>query len=582
MWMMNPYTDLIHIADLAPKTWKRQIIWQANIMDRSINNHTYALGLDFGTLSVRALLVQLATGKEISVAIHEYAHGVMDQTFINGQTLPNDYALQNPQDYLDSMRIVIKEVYHNARILPNQIIGIGVDFTACTMLPVSKNGDPLCHEERFKDSPHAYVKLWKHHAAQAQADRINMLARSRNEGFLQRYGGVISSEWMLPKVMQILEEAPEVYDQMYLFVEAGDWIIFQLTGRWRRNSCAAGYKAGYVEKDGYYTADFIHQINPDLNDLPLKLGPVYPSGSFAGVITPDAAQRFYLAEGISVAVASIDAHVAVPACGITGPGSMLMIMGTSTCHLMLSKEEILVPGISGVVKDGIIEGYYGYEAGQACVGDHFQWVTDHITPPEYHQEAIARGTSIHSVLTEKMLKRPLSDHQLIALDWFNGVRSTLVDSSLTGLIVGLTLATRAEDIYRALIEATAFGTRKIIETFETQGIPVNTLVATGGIAEKNAQLMQIYANITGKEIFVGKSSQAVALGSAMFGAVAAGKNRGGFSSIQEASTVIGGIRDQSFAPDQAAQEVYDSLYQKYLLLHDYFGITHKDKFKRLT
>jgi len=367
---------------------------------------------------------------------------------------------------------------------------------------------------------------------------------------------------------------------MGYFVEAGDWIVYQLTGNWRRNSCAAGYKAGYVENEGYYHPDFLHAINPKLETLTDKLGFVFPSGSLAGTITPTAAQRYGIEEGTRVAVASIDAHVAVPACGITNPGTLLMIMGTSTCHMTLAKEEIFVPGISGVVKDGIIEGYYGYEAGQACVGDHFQWVTDHITPPEYHQEAIDRGISIHQLLTEKMGIRPLGEHQLLALDWFNGVRSVLVNSSLTGLMVGFTLATRVEDIYRALIEATAFGTRKIIETFTASGIAIDTLIATGGIAEKNEMMMQIYANITGKEIRIGKSSQAVALGSAMFGAVAAGKANGGFSSVQEASTVIGGIRDRTFVPDDACRHIYDTLYQKYILLHDYFGISHKEKFKR--
>jgi L-ribulokinase len=445
---------------------------------------------------------------------------------------------------------------------------------------VTKSGVPLCFDKQYEENPHAYVKLWKHHAAQPQADLINALAKKRQEPFLKRYGGIISSEWLLPKALEILEKDRALYDAADYLVEAGDWLVFVLTGEWKRNSCAAGYKAGYVEKSGYYNNDFLNELNPELEHLPRKLGPVFPTGSLAGKVTKAASERFGLEEGTPVAVASIDAHVAMPACGITRPGTMLMIMGTSTCHLILGENEILVKGISGIVKDGILEGYYGYEAGQACVGDHFQWVVERITPPEYHQEAKEKGLSIHELLTSKMQQKPLSENQLIALDWFNGVRSVLVDSSLTGLIAGFTLATKAEDVYRALIEATAFGTRKIIETFESNGIAVQKLVATGGIADKNPVLMQIYADITGKEIFVGKSTQAVALGSAMFGALAAGKANGGFDSIEATANHLGGIRDKSYQPNMEKKVIYDQLYHKYQLLHDFFGIDHKNEFKR--
>ncbi|MDD4987989.1 MAG: ribulokinase [Candidatus Izemoplasmatales bacterium] len=565
---------------MAPKIWNRQIIGLRNIMDHSSNKDRYSLGLDFGTLSVRALLVNLANGQECAVSVRNYPHAVMDDQLPNGKKLPQDFALQHPEDYIDSLAFVIKDVIRKAGIKAQRIKGVGIDFTACTLLPVTKTGIPLCVDEQYKDNPHAYVKLWKHHAAQPQADQINAMARSRQEPFLKRYGGIISSEWLLPKALELIEKDPEIYQAADYLVEAGDWIVFILTGEWKRNSCAAGYKAGYVANTGYYNSEFLHELNPELDRLPSKLGPVYPTGSFAGKVTKAASDQFGLEEGTPVAVASIDAHVAMPACGITKPGTMLMIMGTSTCHLILGEKEILVEGISGIVKDGILEGYIGYEAGQACVGDHFQWVAERITPPEYHQEAKEKGISIQELLTDKMQQKPLTENQLIALDWFNGVRSVLVDSSLTGLIAGFTLATKAEDIYQSLIEATAFGTRKIIETFESSGVAVQKLVATGGIADKNPVLMQIYADITGKEIFVGKSAQAVALGSAMFGALAAGKANGGFDSIEATACRLGGIRETAYQPDPKTKEIYDTLYQKYCLLHDFFGIEHKNEFKR--
>lgn len=549
-------------------------------MDHCLNSQSFSLGVDFGTLSVRALLVDLSNGQEYAISVCEYPHGVMDETLPCGKKLPQDFALQDPADYLGCLNFVLHDIIKKAEIKPEQIKGIGIDFTACTVLPVTKSGTPLCFDKQYENNPHAYVKLWKHHAAQPQADQINELAKKRHEPFLQRYGGSISSEWLLPKALEIIEKDPAIYHASDYLVEAGDWIVFMLTGEWKRNSCAAGYKAGYVENVGYYSPDFLHELNPDFDDLYNKLGPVFPAGTFAGKVTKSASERFGLHEGTRVATASIDAHVAIPACGITQPGTMLMIMGTSTCHLTLGKEEIFVKGISGVVKDGILEGYYGYEAGQACVGDHFQWVAERITPPEYHQEAKDKGISIQALLTEKIEQKPLSENQLIALDWFNGVRSVLVDSSLTGLIVGFTLATKAEDIYRALIEATAFGTRKIIETYESSGVKVEKLVVSGGIADKNPTLMQIYADITGKELFIGKSSQAVALGSAIFGALAAGKEQGGFDSIEETVKHLGGIRKNSYQTNQKNKIIYDKLYQKYLLLHDFFGIEHQKEFKR--
>jgi L-ribulokinase len=540
----------------------------------------YSLGLDFGTLSVRALLVDLSTGTEAGISVQEYPHGVMVENLPSGAALGTDWALQDPQDYLFSLQKALRNLQQITHVNPDMIVGIGVDFTACTILPVKFDGTPLSEITPWKNRPHAYVKLWKHHAAQKQADAANALAKRRKEGFLERYGGKISSEWLLPKVMQILQEDPEIFGETDLFVEAGDWIVHQLTGQWKRNSCAAGYKAGYVEGSGFYNPTFLTELDPRLARLEDKLSPVFPSGTLAGTISESASRLFGLSMTTNVAVASVDAHVAVPAAGIVEPGKMLMIMGTSTCHMVLSDQEILVKGISGVVKDGIIDGFYGYEAGQACVGDHFQWVVDHITPHSYFIEAQARGISLHQYLTELASKKTIGQTNLIALDWFNGVRSVLVDASLSGMIVGMTLSTRAEDVYRALIEATAFGTRKIIDAFETQGIQIRELFATGGIAEKNPFLMQIYADVTHREIRIVGASQAVAFGSAIFGAVAAGKTKGGFDTLPEAVRVMVGFPKKVFLPDPSNVVAYDRLYEKYLVLHDYFGIEKANLFRK--
>lgn len=511
----------------------------------------YTIGVDFGTQSGRAVLVEVDTGKEVATAVKEYPHGVMDEYLPDGKTkLEPDWALQHPQDYLGVLAETIPAVLKEAGVSNEDVIGVAIDFTACTMLPIDKDGIPLCFYEEYKSHPHAYVKLWKHHAAQDEANRINQIAAERGEEFLQRYGGKISSEWLFPKIWQVLNEAPEIYERAAKFIEAADWIVQQLTGREKRNSCAAGYKAIWHKKKGYPSKDFFKALDPRLeNVVEEKLSrDIYSIGTKAGEITEKAAQLTGLKPGTAVAVGNVDAHVAVPAVGITEEGKMLMIMGTSTCHMLLGKEEKVVPGICGVVEDGIIPGYMGYEAGQSCVGDHFEWFVKNCVPPEYVQEAKGRGISVYKLLAEKAQKLAVGESGLVALDWWNGNRSVLVDVDLTGVIVGYTLLTKPEEVYRALIEATAYGTRMIIETFEEHGIPIYELYAAGGIAEKDPFMMQIYADVTNREIRIAGSSQASALGSAMFGAVAAGKERGGYDTIVEAAKVMAKVKDTVYRP----------------------------------
>lgn len=543
----------------------------------------FVIGVDFGTLSGRSVIVNVRTGEEKAVSVFNYPHGVMDEKLPDGTPLGVDWALQHPDDYLMVFSKTIPEVMLLSGVQPSQVIGLGIDFTACTMLPVTKEGTPLCKMEKFSMEPNAWIKLWKHHAAQDHANRLNSIAEERGEDWLERYGGKISSEWLIPKIWQVLEESSEVYEAADRFIEAADWVIWQLTGNEMRNSCTAGYKGLWHKHNSYPSNDFFAALDKRMENLAdEKLSRnIYPVGTRAGSITEESAKLTGLLPGTAVAVANVDAHVSMPAVGITSEGKMLMIMGTSTCHMLLGTEERTVPGMCGVVEDGIIAGYYGYEAGQSCVGDHFQWFAENCTPAAYAEEAEERGLDIHQLLTEKAELLKVGESGLIALDWWNGNRSVLVDVDLTGMLVGATLLTRPEEIYRALIEATAYGTREIIDTFSENGVPVDELYAAGGIAEKNPFIMQIYADVTNREIRISGSPQAPALGSAMFGAVAAGSQAGGYDNIVDAARVMGKLKDVVYRPIKENVVMYEKLFAEYRLLHDYFGRGSNDVMKRL-
>ncbi len=544
----------------------------------------YSIGVDYGTQSGRAVLVEIGTGREVATSVKAYSHGVMDEFLPDGMTrLEHDWALQHPADYMEVLASAIPAVLNEAGVNAEDVIGIGIDFTACTVLPIDKDGTPLCMTEKYQHNPHAYVKLWKHHAAQEEANRLNELAEKRGEAFLQRYGGKISSEWLFPKLWQIANEAPDVYEDMDQFVEAADWVVSLLTGELKRNSCTAGYKAIWHKQDGYPARDFFKNLDERLENVVVEKlsGDIYSIGDKAGELTEWAAALTGLKQGTAVAVANVDAHVAVPAVGITEPGKLLMIMGTSTCHILLGDEEKMVPGMCGVVEDGVIPGFMGYEAGQSCVGDHFEWFTKNGVPKAYHEEAEERGISIHHLLTEKASRLAVGESGLLALDWWNGNRSTLVDADLTGVILGATLQTKPEEIYRALIEATAYGTRTIVEAFRNSGVPIHEVYACGGIAEKNALMMQIYADVLDMEIRISASSQTPALGSAMFGAVAAGKERGGYDDIKDAAKEMARLKDVVYRPRKAEADVYGLLFAEYTRLYDYFGRGENKVMKQL-
>lgn len=549
-----------------------------------MSERKYAIGVDFGTESGRAVLVDVADGREVATAVYPYANGVIDDTLPDsGVRLGPDWALQDPNDYLDVFKITIPAVLEESGVDPEDVIGLGVDFTACTMLPAQADGTPLCFLPEWRAEPHAWVKLWKHHAAQPEANELNSIAAEGGFDFLDRYGRKISSEWMIPKIWQILNEAPEVYAAADRMIEAADWVVWMLTGEETRNSCTAGYKAIWSKGEGFPAGEFFAALDPRMeNVVDEKMKREIASlGDRAGGLTAEAAVWTGLKEGTAVAVANVDAHVSVPAATVVEPGRMVIIMGTSNCHMILGEEEHVVPGICGYVEDGIIPGYFGYEAGQSCVGDHFAWFVENCVPEAYQREASLEGVDIHDYLERKAAELRPGESGLLALDWWNGNRSVLVDVDLTGLLIGQTLATKPEEIYRALIEATAYGTRIIIETLDEHGVPVNEIVATGGLPDRNRLLMQIYADVTGREIRVSAAKQTPALGSAMFGAVAAGKEAGGYDSIYAASQAMAHLRDEVYLPILAHKEVYDRLYAEYVLLHDYFGRGENDVMKRL-
>jgi L-ribulokinase len=545
----------------------------------------YALGLDFGTESARAVLVSVATGETVATAVQAYADGVIDEALPgDAEPLPSDWALQNPTDWLAALEATVLAVLAQSNAAPESVVGIGLDFTACTILPTIADGTPLCTLDAYRDRPHAWAKLWKHHAAQPQADRVNELAATRNEPWLARYGGKISSEWLIPKALQLLEEAPDLYHTADHIVEGGDWVAWQLSGTLARNACAAGYKATWHKADGYPSPDFLANLHRDLTGLYTKkiAGPVVAPGQRVGGLTAEWAARLGLVAGTPVAGPTIDAHAAVPGGGVGGPGAMFMIMGTSTCHMLMAGGEMPVEGIAGVVEDGIVPGFFGYEAGQAGSGDILAWFVEHSVPPAFHREAADRGLSLHDLLTEKASTLQPGQSGLLALDWWNGNRSTLVDAGLSGLLLGYTLGTRAEEVYRALVEATAFGTRVIIEAFTGQGIPVEAIV-TGGSLTKNPMLMQIYADVTGREMAISGEEQASALGAAMLGAVAAGtaSEGGGYDSLPDAVVRMAPPPARVYRPIDANRAPYDALYAEYCRLYDYFGRGENDVMKIL-
>lgn len=536
------------------------------------NKNKIALGLDFGTESVRCLAVDITSGEEKAVAISNYEHGVITKKIPGALAdLPSNWALQNPCDWLSGLKKVIHEIIDEVEIMPEEVIGLGICFTSCTVLPTNIDGTPLCFFNDWKNEPHAWPKLWKHHAAQLEADSINSLAKQEQQQWLKRYGGLISSEWLFPKALQIFRESPNCFTATKRFIEGGDWLVWQLTGNEMRSACQAGYKAMWDAREGYPSNLFLEKLGKGFSEIINKLGTkVYPVGTCAGKLTAKMAAQLKLLPGLPIGVSIIDAHAALAGSGVANPEQMVLVMGTSTCHMMVSKEEVFPEGVAGVVKNGIIPGYYGYESGQSAVGDIFAWVINYGLPKKYYDESKKLGISLHELLIRKCANQTPGDHGLIALDWLNGNRSILMNSNLNGLLLGITLNTKPEDIYRAMIEATAFGTKIIIDDYKKSGIGIKELYACGGLA-KNELLLQIYSDVSELNIKVANSPQTTALGSAILGTVAAGSKNGGYDSYIEAVNKMTKPAEKMYKPNLKNAKIYNEIFKNYILLHDFFG-----------
>ncbi len=517
---------------------------------------TCSIGFDFGTESVRVLIVNVRDGSIAGEAIEPFSHGVIDRTLPgSGETLPPDYALQHPQDWIDNAAVACRKAMNVGNLSPDEIVGIGVDFTSCTMLPTFANGTPLCLDDQFRSVPLAWPKLWKHHGAKREADRINEIAQERNEPWLARYGGIIGLEWFFPKIYETLNGAPEVFDAAETWIEAGDWFVWQLTGNLVRSTCQAGYKAQWNKQSGFPSRDYFKAIDPKLETITDKLvGPLASPGLQAGLLTRESAERFGLRQGIPVSAAVIDAHAGVPGAGVAAPSTLVMVMGTSSCHMLNSRVEQLVPGIAGVVEDGILPGYFGYETGQASVGDAFAWVSKILNQS-------------HDALSREAACIAPGAGGVMAIDWLNGCRTPLMDGRLTGGFIGLSLGTTPGQLYRAMIEATAFGVRWICDTLRDAGVPVRRYVASGGLPKKSPLLMQIYADVLGEKITVASSDQPVALGAAILGAMAAGEQATGHAAMSQVIQAMAPQNDEIvYHPDLVARKKYEELYKHYRAL----------------
>jgi len=529
----------------------------------------YSIGVDYGTLSARALLIDLTDGSEVAVSEFKYPHAILESDFFKGITLLDTDAFQHPQDYLDALVISVKELLETSGVSPSDIVGIGFDFTSCTVLPVDEKGTPLCFYDKYKQNPQAYAKLWKHHSAQKEADEITTLAEKENVSWLSSYGNKVSSEWLFPKLFEVYHKAPDVYDDTFRYIEAGDWLVWMLTGREIRSSCMAGYKALWNKKTGYPENEFWAKYDKKFSDIiGTKIScNVLPTGTKAGMINAHGNLLTGLDEGTAVAVPVIDAHAALPAAGIVDGGKLMLIVGTSACHIVMSKDNKAVKGICGSVEDGIIPGFVAYEAGQSAVGDIFDWFIKNCVPETYVKEASDNNKSVFALMDEKASALEIGESGIIVLDWWNGNRTPYADFSLSGMILGLTLKTAPEEIYRGILESTAFGTKAIVDLYEENGIEINEVYAAGGISQKNSFLMRMYADVLGKEIQIAASTQAGAKGSAIFASVAGGY----FETSKDAAQVISDKCEKVYYPNPENTEKYAQLYENYKELSEHFS-----------
>jgi L-ribulokinase len=534
-----------------------------------------SLGLDFGTNSVRALVADVQSGRELATVVYRYPSG--QEGIILDPRKPN-LARQNPADYLSGLEVAIRQTLARAKkadrtFSPSRIIGLGIDTTGSTPIPVDEGGMPLSFHKEFRKNPNAMAWLWKDHEGHSEASEITKLAAKEHPEYLAKCGGTYSSEWFFSKILHCLRTDPRVFEAAASWVECCDWIPAVLAGETRpdrilRGRCAAGHKAMYNDAWGGLPAEeFLSKLDPKLGALRRRLyKKSYTSDVAAGHLSPGWAQKLGLTPGLPIAVGAFDAHLGAVGAGVR-PGQFVKIIGTSTCDICVwPNDQPLadIPGLCGIVDGSVLPGYFGLEAGQSAVGDIFNWFVGYLQPG-----GPRRGS--HEALTEKARKLRPGASGLLALDWNNGNRTILVDQRLTGLLLGQTLQTKPEEIYRALIEATAFGALTIIQRFEEYGVRIDDVINCGGIAEKNPLVLEIYADVIGKEMKVARSAQTCALGSAIAGAVVAGAGAGGHASFEEAQTAMCGIKKKIHKPDAENHGIYGELYKLYRQLHDAFG-----------
>ena len=544
----------------------------------------YTLGIDYGTLSVRTVLMNCRDGSVAAVSTMPYPHAVMDRILPDGKTvLPANWALQYPADYLQVLTHTVREVMGESGVSSEDVIGLSIDFTSCTVVASDDQKRPLCDLEEFQSRPHAYAKLWKHHGAQPEADRINDLLKELGLIDEPKYGGAVSPELMLPKILEVAEEDPQIYDAASVFLEAGDWLTWNLTGELKRSGNMAAYKAMWTPEDGYIPQEILDRLHPSFqNLLTEKLrGEICPSGGRIGTLNAEWAQILGLKEGTAVGVSVIDSHAGMPGSGIYRPGQMMLVLGTSSVQLLLSDHPYAGNGVVGCVRGAIMPGYYSLEAGQAAVGDLYGWFADNCVPANYREKAEQEGMNLHQYLSFLAAKQRPASSAILALDWWNGNKTPYVNGDLTGLLVGLTLQTRPEEIYRALIEATAYGSRMIMEEFIKSGAGVDEIIVSGGIAEKNPLVLEIYANVLKRPMKISASDQTAALGSAMYAAAAAGAELGGFDSVAEASRSLAKLKETVYEPDAEDAAVYDRLSALYRELAAAFDPKENPVMRRL-
>ena len=529
----------------------------------------YALGVDFGTLSARAIILRIADGAIAASCSNPYTHGVLDSYLPDGTALPANYALSYPEDFITSMAGAVRGALRESGISPRQIIGIGIDSTSCTLIPTDRYGKPMCEYPEFQSRCHAYAKVWKHHAAEPFARYFEHLARTEQEPFLKDCGNSISCEWAIPKILEIRQYDPELYHKISYFLDLPEWLTWKMTGSLARSVACAGYKFHWKEGRGYPSREFLDKAAPGFGGefYEKAAGSVLQLASPAGKLTAGMAERLGLPAGLTVAVGSLDGHIATTAAGTSDENECVLITGTSNVIAFLSKEYRYVPGICGCVYGGVKPGFYSYEAGQACTGDMLDWFTKHCVPQAYHLEAAGKGIDIHKLLSEKAEAGHPSNNPLTILDWMNGSRNLPSDSSLKSGFMGISLTTRPEDIYCAMIQGIACTTRFILEHCEAHGFSFERILAAGGIPSKNPFYMQQYANILGRDIDAASYSDLPAMGSAIQAACAAGKSKGGYDSLKEAEDHMKWRSYIRYKPDQAYRNEYENIFRRFQFYH---------------